>query len=350
MKRTGQAGLKMNGLLARLSDSPFIADLDPRERSLGRFLLTLALGVVALVAMAIAAFVIALAVLVAVAHWPAPTDAANVKALMLRVSALGRIDKPDFAGALQILLIAIPSNVLPIFAFVAVAVLICGGRWKSFLTAAARYRWRLTAAGVGMSAILIGPFVAIGQWMDPKAAPPPLFSIASDPTQQAIYCLVCVLAFFPAALGEELLFRGWLLRQTSAISRNAIALMIVNGALFAAAHAQFEPDAFLERWIMGAGFTYMTLRVGGIELSTGAHFANNLMIVLFLEPLTLKQPPDNGLNPDIFLPFVGLFVAYVAMAELAVRWGPLRRWSLAVVAPTPPPAGAVPVGPWSNFN
>ena len=69
----------------------------------------------------------------------------------------------------------------------------------------------------------------------------------------------------------------------------------------------------------------MALRLGGIEFSTGAHAANNLLIVLFIEPLSLAPPPP--------MPFDGISLAEsltglafaVAGVELALRWPVLRR-------------------------
>ena len=43
---------------------------------------------------------------------------------------------------------------------------------------------------------------------------------------------------------------------------------------------------------MGAGFAYMTLRLGGIEFSTGVHAANNLLIVLFIQGRCRWKKPD----------------------------------------------------------
>jgi hypothetical protein len=182
---------------------------------------------------------------------------------------------------------------------------------------------------------MIGPFLAIGQLMDPKAPPPPVLAVSPDLGQRAIYALVCVALFTPAAMGEEILFRGWLLRQTGAVIRAPLLLMAINGVAFSAAHGDFALDAFLERALMGAGFTYMTLRLGGVELSCGAHAANNLMIVLFLQPLTLKPSPNAPLDAGTAISYLGLFAAYIVMAEVMVRWTPLRQWA-GTEAPRPP--------------
>jgi hypothetical protein len=83
---------------------------------------------------------------------------------------------------------------------------------------------------------------------------------------------------------------------------------------------------------MGAGFVYMTLRLGGVEFSTGAHAANNILIVLFIQPLSLKPTPSTGVSADSLFQDVFLLASYVIMAEVAARWAPLRRWTGATLA------------------
>jgi hypothetical protein len=128
-------------------------------------------------------------------------------------------------------------------------------------------------------------------------------------------------------MGEEILFRGWLLRQSSNITRQPLVLMAINGVVFSAAHFDFAPDAFLERALMGASFTYATLRLGGVEMSCGMHTANNLMLVLFLQPLTLQLTPNTPIDAGSVLADAGLVAAYIGMTELMARWTPLRQWA-----------------------
>lgn len=348
MNRAGNTGSGMSEVWTQLSRSAFIADVGPRERSLGRFIGTLAAGISAYFILSIVVVLAAIFALVAFAHWPAPTSPAGGQALLHRFLDLVQSDKVSFGQTLEVLAIALPSNILPIWAFIGLALLIHQQRFKTFVTAAPRFRWRLSLIGLALFFAVFGPFFAVAQMMDPKAAIPPLLAISTDNVQRAIYGVICVVAFSLAALGEEVLFRGWMLRQLSVISNNAAVLMVVNGALFSAAHLQFQPDAFLERWILGAGLTYMTLRTGGVELSSGVHTGNNLMIVLFLEPLTLKTPPDTGLDAGAIVPFVGVFFGLLAIAEVTVRWGALRRWSGAdQTAPPSPPTAIAAAAPWS---
>ncbi len=321
-----------------LSDSPFLATLGPGERSFWRFLAALFGGILAFVVMAIVAFAGSLVILVLVFGWPAPLSAPSLHEFGSRLSSLATSSGHGFGNAMQIIALALPSNLIPMFAFIGVAALAHRRRIRDLATAAPRFRWRMMLAGLVISTIVIGPFLLAGQMMDPKAGPPPLLAVSPDLGARLVYALTCVVAFTPAAIGEEILFRGWLLRQTGALIRQPLLLMAINGVLFSAAHLDFAPDAFLERALMGVGFTYMTLRLGGVEMSSGVHAANNLMIVLFLEPLTLKLTPNSGVGLGDAIVDLGLLAAYVAIAELMARWAPLRRWARA--DPIRPSGGA----------
>ena len=311
----------------QLAGSAFISDVGPTEKSLWRFLLTLALGAVAFLVVAVLALFISFGLLIALAGWPMPTSVDSLQALLRRFVQLTASDGRSFGDALQMIAIAIPDNVLPIWAIIGVAALVHRRRLKTFITSAPKFRWRMLASGVLLPALIIGPFIGIGQWLDPTHATPPIITVSDNIGQGVIYAVVCVAAFLPAAFGEEVLFRGWLLRQISGVTRNAAVIIVLDGAIFALGHFQFGPDALLERTILGAAFAYMTLRLGGVEFSTGAHLANNLMIVLFLEPLTLKAPAEAGVTVGTLAQYAYLIVSYVAMTELMVRWAPLRRWS-----------------------
>jgi hypothetical protein len=109
--------------------------------------------------------------------------------------------------------------------------------------------------------------------------------------------------------------------------------------VFSAAHLDFGADGFLTRLLMGAGFAYMTLRLGGIEFSTAAHAANNILIVLFVQPLTLQSPAAaSGLSMGSLLEDVAMAAGYIAITEAVVRLGPLRRWAGVKLKDISPPA------------
>jgi membrane protease YdiL (CAAX protease family) len=129
-----------------------------------------------------------------------------------------------------------------------------------------------------------------------------------------------------AAAAEELVFRGWLMKVTGAFVRDPRAVLVLSGLLFSAIHLDPNLDAFLVRMAMGIGLAWMTLRLGGIEFAIGAHAANNILILLFIQPMSLKPEPPHAFPLEILVVAPLMLAGYVAMAEVAARWAPLRRW------------------------
>jgi hypothetical protein len=173
----------------------------------------------------------------------------------------------------------------------------------------------------------MAPLVIADRLSSPATAPIPMLDVTTDWDGRALYLLAALL-LIPAAAAEELMFRGWLLRQLAAFTRHPGVLIVTTALAFSAAHFDFNPDAFLSRALMGAGFAYMTLRLGGIEFSTGAHAANNILIVLFIEPLSVNAPTGSGnVTAGVGLEDFILMLGYVLITEAVVRIAPLRRWA-----------------------
>ena len=80
------------------------------------------------------------------------------------------------------------------------------------------------------------------------------------------------------------------------------------------------------RLAMGMGLAWMTLRLGGTEFAIGAHAANNILILLFVQPMALKPDPAHGFPLETLVIAPLMLAGYVALAEFAARWSPLRRW------------------------
>jgi membrane protease YdiL (CAAX protease family) len=325
---------------AQLSNSPFLATVDATDRSLWRVAATLVGGVGGgfLVAALGSALVLVAVVLTSLPITAIPTEGPG------KIAALIGANGGTFESALVILMLAVGANVPWAATFVGFAALIGRRRILEYVTAAPRFRWRLLVSGLVLSLISLGPLVAVTLLSDPHAQPPPVMTLAHDASARALYIVASIGLLIPAAAAEEVVFRGWLLRQSGAFTRNPIMLMAVNGVLFSAVHLDFAPDAFLMRALMGAGFVYMTLRLGGIEFSTGAHAANNILIVLFVQPLTLKTTASSSASLDAVIQGFFLLLSYVVMAEVTARWTPLRRWSEADRG-----LPAAPAGPWTAF-
>jgi membrane protease YdiL (CAAX protease family) len=155
---------------------------------------------------------------------------------------------------------------------------------------------------------------------------PPVLSLASTSVGRATYVAFAVALLVLAAAAEEVVFRGWLLKQMGAFTRNPALLIAINGLLFATIHFDPNLDAFLVRAAMGVGLTWMTLRTGGIELAIGAHAANNIVILLLIRPLSLQPDTPHPFQATSLVTALAMAVGYVGVAEAVVRWPVVTGW------------------------
>ncbi len=86
-----------------------------------------------------------------------------------------------------------------------------------------------------------------------------------------------VVAVIPA-IGEELLFRGVLLKLLNSILKNIHFAVILSAIIFSAIHIQFY--GFLPRFILGLILGYLFVFTGNIWVPIFAHFINNASSVI----------------------------------------------------------------------
>lgn len=188
----------------------------------------------------------------------------------------------------------------------------------SFLTAAGRFRWRAVAAGCLVAAPLLLVVIGLEGVRNPPPEPGPLLRDEAIGAKLA-YAAGAVVFLFLAAFAEEAVFRGWALQQVRAFTRRRWVILLAPGLLFSLGHADPNPDAFLVRAAMGVAWGWIALRTGGVEFTTGAHLANNLMIALLLAPITLEAPKPRPFDP------VSLGLELVVLAGLIVVVEVARR-------------------------
>lgn len=98
------------------------------------------------------------------------------------------------------------------------------------------------------------------------------------------YAIVILLLLPLQTSAEEFFFRGWILQWAHVWS--VPVKVVFGGVLFALPHlgnpeaAGHELPALAAWFILGAGWSFVSLRDGGIELALGAHFANNLFSLM----------------------------------------------------------------------
>lgn len=311
--------------LASLGRSPLLDDVGERDRSIPRLLLTIVLGLVGaglltVVVLALGAVVFAIQQVAAGAT--ADEMTAAISALLDPNAA------PTFNSIMAILGVVALANTALFGGFVAIAALVNRRKLKSYITAAPRFRWNMLWAGLLLFVLLLGPVIWLEVVLNDHEVAMPILTLAQTTPQRITYFLVALVALLFAAGVEELLCRGWLLKQTAAWSRNFWVLAIVNGVIFSALHfPDTDPNAFIGRALMAVGFCYMALRTGGIEFATGAHTANNLLLILFVQTPPLSPAPPEPLSAQSNISTLVAVAGYVLITEIVMRWEPLRRWA-----------------------
>lgn len=310
----------MAGVWSGLNASAFLTGLGQRDREPARLIGAFVGGLIVAVVAAVACWCLIMVAFTVISG----QGAAGLAGMGRAAQTL--VDPAQTGLAVTLARLAVTSLVdggfLLVFAAFAAAV----GRepLHRSVTAAPRVRWGLLFVGLGLACVALTPIIVAervfgGETTVPILAVSPLWG------GRLLYGAASLL-LIPAAAAEELVFRGWLLRRVAAFAPPSGILVVLTAILFAAAHFDFNPDAFLTRALMGAGFAYMTLRLGGIEFSTGVHAANNMLIVLFLEPLNL-QAEHPALSAFSLLEDITLLVGYFLITEAVVHIPRLRRWA-----------------------
>jgi membrane protease YdiL (CAAX protease family) len=98
-----------------------------------------------------------------------------------------------------------------------------------------------------------------------------------------------IIALIPA-IGEEMLFRGWMQPLLIQRNRSIHAGIWITAALFSLVHMQFF--AFFPRLIMGAALGYIYFWSRSLWYPMIAHFANNALAVLAIYFMDLGKLPD----------------------------------------------------------
>jgi membrane protease YdiL (CAAX protease family) len=251
--------------------SPFLAFVTPQDRSPMRVGLWLALGL----PLAFFGFVL----VAASAHVLEP-------GLIDRLQASGAITGPHrlpFEAA--ILGVQALAEIAAALALLGAARLAFQRPAWTFVSPARPFAFRLMAAGLVVYGVLTAAALGVDAAQGVRLVPPVL-DLGEPLADRIAYGLACLPLILLAAAAEELAFRGALLQVTSAFIRTRIGLCVANGLLFAALHLQANPLVFLELAVTGAVFAYSVLELGGIEFSLGAHFANNLLLLMLQEPMS----------------------------------------------------------------
>lgn len=172
------------------------------------------------------------------------------------------------------------------------AMLVYRQPWRAFAWPGRRFDVSHFLVGLAMMAAVFAILAPISYAMgDPWS--PPLFNALYPTPSKLAYVAASVVGLLVAAAAEEVVFRGVLLRISAAFTRNVWLLCAVNALAFSAIHLDPDPVAFVAIAMSGFVWVWAALRLGGLEFAIGAHLGNNLMISLFVEPISEFVPTDD---------------------------------------------------------
>lgn len=321
--------MRMGELMEAVKRSRFLADLSPYDRDPWRTVFAVPVGMlagaVAGLLGAITATLISLLVVSGLDGAPAAGD-------LFSIFSDPTLTEPTGRQSLFFLAVLAGVNLGAAVGFVFAAGAIHHRRITDYINRGQPVRWRLLVGGLVLVGLVMGALAgvaaALGQPLDA-----PLWKVSPNLVGRTLYAGLAVALLVLASAAEELVFRGWLLKQSAAYIRDPIVLMALNGLLFAAIHFDPNIDAFLVRAAMGAGLTWMALRLGGIELGIGAHAANNAVILLLIRPMTTRPDAPHEFKAGLIASALVVLAGFIGVAELSVRWPALRRWTRSASTP-----------------
>ncbi|AEP89049.1 CPBP family intramembrane metalloprotease [Bacillus spizizenii] len=170
--------------------------------------------------------------------------------------------------------------------------------FRTVITPNAKINWRRIFFGFIAYFLLM---IAV-QLID-FAIHPDSYSMQDVDASRFIWLLAAALILVPfQTSAEELFFRGFLLQAFGRLTKNPLILTLIVGGLFGVLHfANPEMNngavwAGIEYLTFGFVWTYYTIKTGSIEISLGAHAANNMFLCMFI---TEKNSVYGGI-PSLF--------------------------------------------------
>ena len=167
-------------------------------------------------------------------------------------------------------------------------------RWLS--SVGPKLRWPYLFACLGLAVIALIAQVTVGALV-PGDVPGTDAAEPNPVDGRMIALLVIILLTTPLqAAGEEYAFRGYLLQGLGALLRNRWLTIVLTALLFAAAHLQFDPPLFIDRFLFGLVAAWLVIRTGGLEAGIALHVLNNYLALgfaVFFDDLTQALNPGD---------------------------------------------------------
>ncbi len=187
----------------------------------------------------------------------------------------------------------------------------------SIISAGGIFRFRNFIAGFVISALILIIAMVL---TDPNAVQTALKRINSySPKDYSILFAVYFFGFLIQTGFEEVFFRSILVQNIAKTRLPLLLVFLISSMIFAAFHygPAIRFEVLIGVFIMGASYNYAAWRTQGIEISIGAHFANNLIVGAIIGALDNSKNFENALLSGLVYT-----VAFVALIELYMKLQP----------------------------
>ena len=244
---------------------------------------------------------------------------------VLAAALTGSVEAVGASDWQRLVIDLLPFSMLTVGVLLAVR-LVLGRAPRTVVTGRPRVSIRRILVGAGVYAGLLAVTSAVDALLHPGA-----YVFTWDPARFIPVAVVVLLLIPVQASAEELLFRGYLVQWTSLATdrpgrrmapRPRLCLLAaVSGLVFALPHLAnpeargAEYYAWLVWFVLGAGWAWVSVLDGRIELAIGAHVANNVFAVLIVGYSTSVIPTAGIWTTSVLdFPFMIASAALVAVA------------------------------------
>jgi len=155
--------------------------------------------------------------------------------------------------------------------------------WRALITTRPSIAWRRMIQGAAVWAVLMLVIVGVESALNPGR-----YVWTFEWRPWLLFFVLALLLTPIQCAAEELLFRGYLLQALGRMSRMPMVPAVLSSLLFTAPHLA-NPEVTTNGMLimvaayftMGLFFALVALRDAGLELSIGAHTANNFFLIVF---------------------------------------------------------------------
>jgi len=193
--------------------------------------------------------------------------------------------------------------------------------WRTLITTRQAISWRRIFQGAAVWGVIMLCSVGIESVLFPGR-----YVWTFDAQRWLLFFMLALLLTPIQCAAEEVFFRGYLLQAFGRISRHPVVAASLSSVMFTLPHLANPEVAANGMWIMvvtyftmGLFLALVALRDAGLELSIGAHTANNFFLIVFFGYKDSGQPTSAMFTTQAYDPVFSL-VSVVVSSWVFYAW------------------------------